>query len=117
MDPNIPTNQSPIPQPPSNKPPTDWRLYMELSSLGFFILPALGHILGPLILWLVAKDNDPVADAEGKRVLNFNLSWTIWSIVTCGFGLLAWIVIVIVAIIKAANKQPFQHPLTIQFIK
>lgn len=117
MDPNIPTSYPPSPQPPSNKPPTDWRLYMELSSLAFFVLPGIGHVLGPLVLWLIAKDNDPVADAIGKRVLNFNLSWAIWGILTCGLGFLAWIVIAIIAIIKAANKQPFAHPLTIQFLK
>lgn len=89
---------------------------MELLTLAGFAFP-LGHIFGPLILWLIKKDVDSVADLEGKKVLNFNLSWTIWGIVTCGLGFLVWMVIVLVSIIKAANHKPFKHPLTIQFLK
>lgn len=116
MNPDQPPLYPPLPQPPA-KPPTDWRLYMELSSMAAFVLPVLGNILGPLILWLVTKENDPVADAEGKKVLNFNISWSLWTLATCGLGFFAWLVIAIIAIIKAANNQPFRHPLTIQFLK
>ncbi len=89
---------------------------MELLTLVAFVFP-FGHILGPLVLWLIKKDSDTVADFEGKKVINFNLSWTIWGFATCGLGFLAWIVIVFIAILKAANRQPFKHPLTIQFLK
>ena len=92
------------------------RLYMELLSLTVFIFP-LGHIAGPLILWLVKKDTIPEVNEEGKRVLNFNLSWVLWTIATCGFGILAWLVIAIIATIKAANNEPFKHPWTIGFLK
>lgn len=95
---------------------SDLRLYFELLSLTAFVFP-LGQILGPLVLWLVKKDTDPLADAEGKKVINFNISWTIWGIVSCGLGFIAWIVIDIIAILKAANKEPFNHPWTIQFLK
>ena len=95
---------------------TNWRLYMELLSLIVFVFP-LGHIAGPLVLWLVKKDTTPEVDAEGKRVLNFNLSWTLWSIASCGLGFFAWIVIAIISILKAANREPFKHPWTIGFLK
>jgi uncharacterized Tic20 family protein len=98
-------------------PTTNWRLFLELLSFAFFVFPVAGNIFGPLILWLVKKDTDPVANEEGKRVLNFNLSWTLWSFVTCGFGFLVWFVIAIIATIKAANNEPFKHPLTIGFLK
>lgn len=101
---------------PGSPPPTNWRLFLELLSLAVFVFP-LGHIFGPLILWLVKKDTIPEVDAEGKKVLNFNLSWTLWSIVSCGLGFIAWIVIAIVSILKAANREPFKHPLTIDFLK
>ena len=106
--------------PPTNLPvspgATNWRLYMELLSLTVFVFP-LGHIAGPLVLWLVKKDTIPEVDAEGKRVLNFNLSWTLWSIASCGLGFIAWIVIDIISILKAANREPFKHPWTIEFLK
>lgn len=112
-------NQAPqpiTPPPPPPAGPTSWRLYFELLGLLFFVIP-LGHILGPLVLWLIMKDKDPEVDAEGKKVLNFNISWTLWMIVTCGLGSLVWLVILIVAIIKAANREPFKHPLTLELLK
>jgi len=95
-----------MPNIPPPAPATSWRLYYELLSFTAFVFP-LGQVLGPLILWLIKKDNDPTADAEGKKVINFNLSWLIWGIATCGFGFLAWIVIAIIATLKAANNEPF----------
>jgi len=111
-------NSEPTPSqfPPSNSSNPNWRLYLELLALTAFIFP-FGHILGPMILWLTKKDTEPLVNAEGKNVINFNISWTLWGIVTCGLGFLAWIVILVIAIVKAANNQPFKHPLTIAFLK
>jgi uncharacterized Tic20 family protein len=108
-------NLQPSPQPPTQAT-TSWRLYLELLALAAFVIP-LGQILGPMVLWLVKKDTIPEVDYEGKRVLNFNISWTLWGILTCGLGFIVWFVIAIVAMIKAANREPFIHPLTIDFLK
>jgi uncharacterized Tic20 family protein len=127
MDPQ-PTPLPPV-LPPA-PPPTNWRLFLELLSFAGFVFP-FGNIVGPLVLWLVKKDTIPQVNEEGKRVVNFNLSWTLWGIVcfgigllTCGVGFLlsgagvvAWLVIAIIAALKAANNEPFQHPLTIAFLK
>ena len=112
-----PTPDSPLvpqSQPPADK--TSWRLYLELLALTAFVFP-LGQILGPMVLWLVKKDTIPEVDFEGKKVLNFNISWTIWGVLSCGLGFIVWLVIAIVAMIKAANREPFKHPLTIDFLK
>ncbi len=105
-----------MPQFQQQPPATNWRLYFELLQFTAFVFP-LGQIAGPLVLWLIKKDSDPAADAAGKQVLNFNLSWVLWTIATCGFGILAWLVIAIIATIKAANNEPFKHPWTIGFLK
>ena len=104
--------------PPTPPPPvaTNWRLYYELLWFSGFVIP-LGQIAGPLVLWLVKKDTDAAADAAGKQVLNFNISWLLWTIASCGFGVLPWLVIAIIATIKAANNEPFKHPWTIAFLK
>jgi uncharacterized Tic20 family protein len=48
----------------------------HLLSLAGFAVP-LGNILGPLILWLVKRNDSPYLDAVGKEVVNFNISWLI----------------------------------------
>jgi uncharacterized Tic20 family protein len=112
----------PDPYQTPNQPPspaignTSWRLYLELLALLGFVIP-FGQIFGPMVLWLVKKDTIPEVDYEGKKVLNFNISWTLWGIFTCGLGFIVWFVIAIVAMIKAANREPFVHPLTIDFLK
>lgn len=107
---------SPPPHLPSSPSATNWRLYLELFSLTAFVFP-LGHIFGPMVLWLFQKDSIPEVDQEGKKVINFNLSWTLWSLLTCGVGFFAWFVIALIAVIKAANKEPFKHPWTLSFLK
>ncbi len=104
--------QTSLPRPSA----TNWRLYLELLSFTAFVFP-VGHILGPLVLWLVKKDSVPTVDEEGKKVINFNISWTLWGVASCGLGFLAWIVIAIIATLKAANNEPFKHPWTISFLK
>src|SRR5262249_55969337 len=99
-------------------------------------LPALGHLIGPLIIWLVKKDESPEVDAHGKESLNFQISMLLYAaalpvivfvllFVLVGFlliplfGLLyfADIVLVIIASIKASEGVLFRYPLTIRFIK
>jgi uncharacterized Tic20 family protein len=103
--------------PPSPPPAaTNWRLYLELLSFAAFVFP-IGNIVGPLILWLVKKDTEPAVNEEGKKVINFNISWTLWGFLSCGVGFVAWFVIAIVAALKAANNERFTHPWTIGFLK
>lgn len=116
MDPQSSPPPSEIPSLPLS-PPANWRLYMELSSFSFLILPGIGHIVGPLVLWLIKKDTIPQVNEEGKKVINFNLSWTLWGIVSCGLGFFVWFVIAIISTLKAANNERFDHPWTIAFLK
>lgn len=99
-------------------------------------LPAIGHLVGPLIIWLLKKDEYPEVDAHGKESLNFQISMMIYAaalavivfvllFVIVGFLLiplfgilyLADIVLVIIASIKASEGVLFRYPLTIRFLK
>jgi len=110
-----------------------WIVFLHLSALGFFVLPALGHILGPLIIWLVKKPESPAIDAAGRNVLNFQISWTIWIFVSGVVGFagsclflvpilipigfwIAWLVFVIIGAVKASNGETYQFPLTIKLL-
>ncbi|MHC4547496.1 MAG: DUF4870 domain-containing protein [Planctomycetota bacterium] len=98
-----------------------------LSFCGFFF--PFGNILGPLVIWLVKREDDPLVDDQGKEVVNFQISVTIYGIV-CAIltlvliGILLLIalavfdiVFTIIAAIKAYDGESFRYPLCIRFIK
>lgn len=95
-----------------------WRLFIELFSLFGFVVP-FGNVLGPLVLWLLLRDLVPEVDREGKKIINFNLSWAILSFlpfVGRAFDVV-WIGITLFAIVKAGMRRPFQHPLAIPLLR
>ena len=104
-------------------------MFCHLLSLIQFVGIPLGGIIGPLILWLAKKDQDPFVDANGKESINFQLSMLIYTIVSAflmliviGFllfpiVLLVNIIFTIVAGMKAHDGVLYQYPLTIRFIK
>jgi uncharacterized Tic20 family protein len=87
-----------------------------------------GNVLGPLILWIVKKDEIPSVDFHGKESVNFQISMTIYTIaaglsifLVVGFVLLPAVLIVnlvfvIIAGIKASQGEPYRYPLSIRFI-
>ena len=88
----------------------------------------LGHILGPLIVWLVKRGDSPEIDAHGKESLNFQISMLIYDaiagilcIILIGFPILIalWIlntVLVIIASINASEGNFYRYPFTIRMI-
>lgn len=109
----------------------------HLLSLSFLVGIPFGNILGPLIIWLVKKDEHPFIDQQGKESLNFQIlisiitviataAITIISMLTCGIGivlylpLLVFFIIVIVYVIQAAIAanygQPYAYPFNYRFI-
>lgn len=99
-----------------------------LSFVGLLGIP-LGNILGPLVLWLIKKDEDPLVNATGKEVLNFQISASIYAIVcmllavvVIGFVLLpilliAVVIYTIIGAMKANEGQLYRYPFTIRLIK
>lgn len=119
--PEIPVSQIP-------KPERDWALFSHLSSFVGFFIP-FGNLIAPLIMWQIKKEEMPFGSSQAKECLNFQISLTIYSLISgilclilIGFLLLfalfiIWIVFTIMAAIKASNGEPYQYPLTIRFIK
>ena len=89
----------------------------------------LGHILGPLVVWLIKRGDSPEIDAHGKESLNFQISMLIYDaigailcIFLIGIPILIalWVlntVLVIIASVKAGEGKFYQYPFTIRFIK
>ncbi|MBI2974440.1 MAG: DUF4870 domain-containing protein [Deltaproteobacteria bacterium] len=114
----------------ADKQAVSWATICHLSALAqFLFLPYVGNILGPLIVWLVKRHEFPLVDEQGKEVLNFQISYTIYSIVSWFFvfivigipmllGLwIAQLVFVIIAAVKTSNGEHYKYPFTIKLIK
>ncbi|MCB8963464.1 MAG: DUF4870 domain-containing protein [Bacteroidales bacterium] len=99
----------------------------HLSALSGIIIP-FGHIIGPLVFWLIKREQYPEVDRQGKAALNFQISVTIYMIIAgilvlllVGFLLLAALgifalVITIIASVKSANAERYTYPLTINIL-
>jgi uncharacterized Tic20 family protein len=100
----------------------------HLLALAGFVVP-FGNIIGPLIIWLMKKDEFAFVDDQGKQSLNFQISMMIYAIISAVlmlviigiFMLIAVgitnLVLVIIASMKANEGQAYRYPLAIQFIK
>jgi uncharacterized Tic20 family protein len=106
-----------------------WGMFTHLAALATFVLPIAGNIIGPLIIYLIKKDEYEFVNEQGKEVLNFQITWSIIFAISAlliivgigvlmlvGFGI-AWLVLVIVASVAASNGQSYQYPLTIRFLQ
>ncbi len=106
----------------------------HLTALAGGLVGGVGAWVGPLVIWLIKRDQDPFAAEHAKEALNFNLTITllvviaiIVSFVTLGIGLIVvvpagivigvlWLIWTIQAAIRANDGQPYRYPLTIRFI-
>jgi uncharacterized protein len=105
-----------------------WCVLCHASALLGLFFHFLGHILGPLIVWLAKRADSPEIDAHGKESLNFQISMLIYDaiagllcIILIGIPLLIalWVlntVLVIIASIKASDGQLYRYPFTIRFL-
>ncbi len=123
----------PPPPPPSPVPATSsdvktWCVLCHASALLGLFFHFLGHLLGPLIVWLLKRHDSPEIDAYGKESLNFQLSMLIYDaiaailcIVLIGIPILIalWVlntVLVIIASVKASEGKFYRYPFTIRLI-
>ena len=90
------------------------------------LYPLIGNVLGPLIVWILKKDEYPLVDDQGKESLNFQLSLIIYGLILCvtciGVLLIPLLgvfdlIMLVIATVKTYNGEPFRYPLTIRLIK
>ncbi len=106
-----------------------WTALVHASALLGVFLHFPGHILGPLVVWLVKRGDSPEIDAHGKEALNFQISMLLYTLISgvfclilIGFLFLAilWVlnaVFVIIAAIQASEGKFYRYPMTIRFIQ
>ncbi len=98
---------------------------MHISQLAGFLAPLIGFII-PLIMWIANKEVNPKVDKHGKNIMNFIISFIVYTAILCitiiGIPLaivvgILYIVFVIIAAVKVNNGEDWKYPLTIEFIK
>ena len=112
----------------TDKEELTWGMVCHLAGLAQFAGVPFGNIIGPLVVWLIKKDQYPFVDDQGKESLNFQISVTIYgfiAILLCFvligipllFALLAFrLVYTVIGGIKANQGEYFRYPLTIRFL-
>jgi len=106
-----------------------WAMICHLTGLAAIVIPIVGNIVAPLIIWQIKKDDYPFVDEQGKEAVNFQISMSIYALICIplfficiGPFLLAAVGIVdlvflLIAAVKANGGQHYRYPLTIRFIK
>lgn len=100
-------------------------MIMHLSQFASWLIPFVGIII-PILMWTTNKDNNSEVNRHGKNILNFSISYAVYSIalsiILIGIPLLIvlfaiYAVAIVMASIKASNGEYWDYPLTIKFIK
>ncbi len=120
-----------------------WDVMCHLAALSAYIGVPFGHVVGPLMVWLIKRGDSPSVDQNGKEALNFQISLTLYYIAACVLvlgtifsivGLLVLplilvavggmavvlgilnLVFIIMAAVNAGDGKPYRYPLSIRLI-
>lgn len=105
-----------------------WKIGFHLCPLIGLVVP-FGNLIAPLVLWLIKRPESTELDQVGKDVLNFQISISIYALISgvltlVFIGLLLliavfilWLYGMIMAAVKASNGEPFRYPLTITLLR
>ncbi|WP_299227855.1 DUF4870 domain-containing protein [uncultured Psychroserpens sp.] len=100
----------------------------HLSQLLTFIT-GFGGFIVPLIIWITQKENVYKMDEQGKRIVNFQLSMFIYSLIciplifALGLGVIGLLLLCLISFIypivnaiKASHGEAPKYPLSLNFI-
>ena len=105
-----------------------WAMLCHFSAFAGLIFP-FGNFLAPLIIWLIKKEELPFVEDQGKEVLNFQISMTIYllisgmlCIILIGIPIIIGLVIfcfiiTIIAAISANDGKSYRYPINLRLIK
>ena len=116
-----------------NKDARMWAMICHLSALAGLVVPVVGCIIGPLIVWQIKKEEFPFVDEQGKEAVNFQISMSLYLLISAilwiplsfvcigvliptGIGIVD-LVFLLIAAVKANDGYHYRYPLTIRFIK
>lgn len=126
------SDAAPLQPPISSGPPKaerDWAVICHLAAFTGLILPYVGIVIGPLVVWLLKKDGMPFVDDQGREAVNFQITIFIAGLVCMvlvwvliGFALLAAlalfdVIVTVIAAIRASEGVAYRYPVNLRLIK
>jgi uncharacterized Tic20 family protein len=117
----------------TNKDARMWAMICHLSALAGLVVPVIGCIIGPLIVWQIKKEEFPFVDEQGKEAVNFQISMSLYLLISAFLWIplsfvcigvlipvaigIVDLVFLLIAAVKANDGHHYRYPLTIRFIK
>jgi uncharacterized Tic20 family protein len=106
-----------------------WASLCHVSALVGLLGNGVGFVLGPLVLWLLKREDHAFIDEQGKEAINFQITmflvlFAAGILALAGIGFIIMIAVAfvmtifpIVGAIKANEGQHYRYPLTWRLIK
>ncbi len=106
--------------------PAPGRCSVTFALIGHII--PFGNIFGPLVVWLIKKDEHPFIDDQGKEAINFQITVTIAFLIS---GVLVFVfigvvllpivyvvamILLVIATIKANEGVRYRYPWVLRLI-
>ncbi|WP_226659533.1 DUF4870 domain-containing protein [Pseudalkalibacillus hwajinpoensis] len=104
-----------------------WAMYLHLSALSGYLVP-FGHIIAPIIIWSIKKEDSSYIDRQGKESLNFQISITLYAVILAIFSIIIiglillpllfilHLTLIVIASVKANQGETYRYPITIRFV-
>ncbi len=119
-------NKELVPTTPEDR---KWGMVIHLAALIGLLLP-LGLVLGPLLVWMLKRNDSPFLDEQGKKAVNFQLtiliaafvlallSAIIKPLIAIAFVLgIAGLVFAILAGVNVSRGKAYRYPFSLNLIK
>ncbi|MBA7480382.1 hypothetical protein ES707_15836 [subsurface metagenome] len=112
-----------------NKDARMWAMICHLAGLAGIIVPMIGNVVAPLIVWQIKKEEDPFIDEQGKEAVNFQISMSLYMLICIPLCFICigaflvpavaifYLIFLLIAAVNANNGHHYRYPLTIRFIK
>ena len=114
--------------PAIDKEERTWAMACHLSAVSGFFTGGLGAIIGPLVIWLIKKEDMPFVDEQGKEALNFQITMLLAGLVSVflmlvviGFLLIVVVILLdliftLIAAVRANDGVHYRYPISIRLI-
>ena len=123
----------PIPEQPAAQtpPPASGEISQDSKNMGMLchLLGLFTSFIGPLILWLIKKDDDKFVDSQGKESLNFQITIILAMIASAiltvvVIGVFLWfatvicnLIFCILACVAASKGEDYRYPISLRLVK